>query len=207
MAGRKMSKRTGQFALPADIYEQGHPPRVLRYALLAAHYRAPLDFSEASLATAASAAERLATCLLTLDAYHEDRPDDPSLPQVLDLARERFREAMDDDLNIAPALGAIFEFVRDVNRRVADRSISTADAARAAAQLRDLDRVLAVAEDDAPEASALIDRLLAERAQARSARDWARADALRTRLAELDVVVEDTADGQRWRRATEAAHG
>jgi cysteinyl-tRNA synthetase len=114
---------------------------------------------------------------------------------------------MDDDLNIAPALGAIFEFVRDVNRRVADRSISTADAARAAAQLRDLDRVLAVAEDDAPEASALIDRLLAERAQARSARDWARADALRTRLAELDVVVEDTADGQRWRRATEAAHG
>ncbi len=207
MRGEKMSKRTGDFSRPTDIYERGYSSRVLRYALLAAHYRASLDFSEAALASAASAVERLSTCLQALDGYRQDRRADASLDGLLTETRSAFRQALDDDLNIAPALAAVFEFVREINRRVAERTLSTEDAASAAALLRELDQVLAVVEDDAVAPDDEVDRLLAERAKARAARDWARADALRVRLAALDVIVEDTADGQRSRRAKELARG
>ena len=116
---------------------------------------------------------------------------------------------MDDDLAIAPALGALFDLVRDLNRRMADRSMSTADARRAAAALRDIDRILGVMEadeasSDAP--SAELRALLEERAAARAARDWARSDSLRDALLQLGIVVEDTRDGQRWKR-TEQTDG
>jgi len=208
MGGQKMAKRTGNLALPEDVYAEGVPPRVLRYALLSTHYRTGPDFTEASLATAASSVERLSTVLLALDAYREEREDDLSLTPLLEEAHQAFRSHMDDDLNIAPALGAVFDLVRELNRRLADRGLSTADAARAADALRDLDRVLGVAEDRAtPEVDAAVQHLLDLRVAARNERDWARSDALRAELAELGVTVEDTADGQRWRRSTEPVHG
>ena len=76
MGGQKMAKRTGNIARPADIYATGVPARALRYALISAHYRAPLDFSDESLAAAAAAVERLSTLLAALDAYRGVRPDD-----------------------------------------------------------------------------------------------------------------------------------
>ena len=104
----------------------------------------------------------------------------------------------DDDLNVAPALAAIFDLVRELNRRLDARVLSSADAVTAAAFLRDLDRVLAVADEDVAELSAELAALLDERAGARAARDWAGSDRLRDELAELGVAVEDTRDGQRW---------
>jgi cysteinyl-tRNA synthetase len=207
MGGEKMAKRTGNLARPNEVYADGISPRALRYALLAAHYRAPLDFSPDSLGAASSAVERLSTVLATLAGYGENRPDDPTLPDLLAGARAQFEEALDDDLNIAPALGAVFELVRELNRRLAERSLSTADAATAAKALRDLDRVLGVAEDDREPISEEIERMLADRSAARTARDWARSDQLRNELAALDVLVEDTSDGQRWKRAAEVRHG
>ena len=205
MGGQKMSKRTGGFARPEDVYELGFEPRVLRYVLLAAHYRAPLDFSEGSLTAAASAVDRLSTCLTALDAYRQEGPDDPGLAIMLTTTRDAFRDALDDDLNIAPALAAVFDLVRVLNRRLADRSLSASDARRAAASLRDLDGVLAVAEADAAEPMEEVERLLTERAAAREARDWQRADAIREQLGRMDILVEDTADGQRWRRSAEVS--
>ena len=207
MGGQKMAKRTGNFARPAEVYAAGTSPRALRYALLAAHYRAPLEFSDESLAAASSAVERLSTVLAALDGYREARADDQALADLLAAARAAFEEALDDDLNASPALAAMFDLVRELNRRLADRLLSTADAGRAAALLRDLDRVLAVAEEDRSELPEELARLLEERAAARAARDWARSDALRAELAGHDILVEDTADGQRWRQAAEVAHG
>jgi len=204
MGGEKMAKRTGKLRRPAEIYEQGWSPRALRYALLAAHYRASLEFSDESLAAATSAVERLSTALAALDIYALDRPDDAGVAGALAQGRTAFESAMDDDLAVSSALGALFELVRDLNRRIAERSMSTADARRAAAALRDLDRVLGVMEadeavgGDAP--SAALTALLDERVQARAAKDWARADTLRDELAALGIVVEDTRDGQRWKR-------
>ena len=207
MGGEKMAKRTGNLARPADVYADGVSPRALRYALLAAHYRASLEFSADSLAAASAAVERLSTVLAALDGYREDRADDPGLPALLASGRAQFEEALDDDLNISPALGAVFDLVRELNRRIADRALSSADAVRAATALRDLDRVLGVAEEEKQALPADVERLLAERAAARVARDWARSDALRAELAGHDVLVEDTSDGQRWRHAAEVRHG
>ena len=147
MGGQKMAKRSGNFARPADIYASGTSPQALRYALMATHYRSPLDFSEQSLAAAAAAVERLSTAVSTLDAYAEDRSDDEALPEVLAAARSAFLDALQDDLNISAALAATFDLVRELNSRVATRSLSTADARLGAAALRDLDLVLGVLEE------------------------------------------------------------
>ncbi len=202
MGGEKMAKRTGRLLRPAEAYTQGWSPRALRYALLAAHYRAPLEFNEESLVAATAAVERLSTVLAALDAYRETRADDPGVAQVLEAAHDAFETAMDDDLSIAPALAAVFDLVRDLNRRISDRSMSTDDARRAAQELRDIDQVLAVmTPDEAIDArpTAEVMGLLEERATARATRDWARSDALRDQLAAMGILVEDTHDGQRWR--------
>jgi cysteinyl-tRNA synthetase len=204
MGGEKMAKRTGKLRRPAEVYGEGWSPRALRYALLAAHYRAPLEFNDESLAAAASAVERLSTVLAALDAYREDRADDPEVAAALARTHGAFETSMDDDLAIAPALGSVFELVREVNRRLAERSMSTEDARRAGVELRDLDRVLGVMEADesagADTLPAEVAGLLEERIAARAAKDWARSDSLRDALAGLGVVVEDTRDGQRWKR-------
>ncbi len=201
MGGTKMAKSTGNIARPADLYATGVSPRALRYALLATHYRSPLEFSERSLEAANAAVERINTAVTALEAYAQERPDDESLPAVLSDARAAFTAGLHDDLNISAALAATFDLVRELNSRVAARSLSTADARRGAATLRELDTVLGViddpADDDLP---AELAAMLEERVTARSARDWARSDELRDALAAAGVAVEDTPDGQRWRR-------
>jgi cysteinyl-tRNA synthetase len=169
----------------------------------------PLEFSGESLVAAEAATGRLATALGTLDAYREDRPDDATLPALLGTSRGRFVDALDEDLNTSPALAAIFDVVRDLNRRVAERRLSTADALRAAAFLRDLDRVFAVMESDSGEEPLAADEqdLLDRRDAARTARDWAASDRLRDELAGVGILVQDTRDGQRWRRAVEVSGG
>jgi cysteinyl-tRNA synthetase len=201
MGGQKMAKRTGNFARPADVYAAGVSPRALRYALLATHYRSPLEFSAESLAHASAAVERLDTAATALMAYAEERADDPSLPDLLTSARADFSAALADDLNISAALAALFELVRELNSRVAARSLSSTDAARGVAALRELDAVLGVIGEAAPELPADLTLLLERRAAARASRDWAHSDRLRSELAAAGVVVEDTPDGQRWRRA------
>ncbi len=201
VGGEKMARRTGNFERVAELIEAGVSPRALRYALISVHYRAPLNWSDESLPAAAAAVERVEALLAALGAYREDRADDPGLSAALDLVRAAFERGLDDDLNVSEALAALFEGVRELNRRLDARVLSTADAARAAAFIRELDTVLAIA---APAAAALDPDLLAlldERAAARAARDWATSDRLRDELLSRGVTVEDTRDGQRWRLA------
>jgi cysteinyl-tRNA synthetase len=201
MGGAKMAKRSGNFSRPADVYQSGVSPGALRYALMATHYRSPLDFSERSLTAAAAAVERISTAVAALDGYAQERADDASLPNVLVAARAAFAAGLEDDLNISEALAATFDLVRELNSRVAARSLSTADAARGAAAIRELDSVLGVLEDASDELDAELTAMLEARVTARSDRDWARSDELRDALAAVGIVVEDTPDGQRWRRS------
>jgi cysteinyl-tRNA synthetase len=120
---------------------------------------------------------------------------------VLVAARAAFAAGLEDDLNISEALAATFDLVRELNSRVAARSLSTADAARGAAAIRELDSVLGVLEDASDELDAELTAMLEARVKARSDRDWARSDELRDALAAVGIVVEDTPDGQRWRRS------
>jgi len=201
MGGRKMARSEGNIALVSELLATGLAPRALRYALIAAHYRTGLTFTDESVGAAAAAVARLDAIVAALSGYRDERVDDPDLAAAIDGAREAFIAAMDDDLGISAALAALFELVRDVNRRIAARSLSTADAARALAAVRDLDRVLGLLPDaDEPTLDRDVSELLDQRAAARGARDWAASDRLRDELAARGIVVEDSRDGQRWRR-------
>ncbi len=199
MGGEKMAKSTGNIARVGDLVASGVSPRALRYALISVNYRAPLNYSDDSLAAAAAAVDRIDALLAALAAYREDRPDDPTLPALLEAIRTGFEDGLDDDLNISVALAAVFEGVRDLNRRLDARSLSSGDARRAAELVRDLDRVLGIAapigETLEPEVQALLDARMAARAR----RDWAESDRIRDELLRRGIAVEDTRDGQRWR--------
>jgi cysteinyl-tRNA synthetase len=206
-AGSKMAKSTGNIARVGEVLAAGVSPRALRLALISVHYRAGLNHSDESLAAAGAALERLDAAVAALDAYAEDGPDDVTLPGALEAAREAFGAALDDDLNISAALAVVFDLVRDLNRRLERRSLSTGDAGRALAALRDLDRVLAILPDETEALEPAVAALLDERAAARAARDFAASDRLRDELAAHGVTVEDTRDGQRWRRSVEVGRG
>jgi cysteinyl-tRNA synthetase len=207
MSGSKMAKSTGNIARASLLLEAGVSPRALRYALISVHYRASLNYSDESLAAAGAAVARLDALVAALEAYREDGADDAGLPGVLDAARTAFGAALDDDLNISEGLAAVFDFVRELNRRIEARALSTAGAATALATLRDIDQVLGVLPDaeEAPEPE--VAALLEARVAARAAKDWSASDRLRDELAALGIAVEDTRDGQRWRRMVVTGRG
>jgi cysteinyl-tRNA synthetase len=199
VGGEKMARRTGNFERVADLVEAGVSARALRYALLSVHYRAPLNYTDESLPAAAAAVERIDALLTALDAYREQRADDPGLSAALDAIRAGFEAGLDDDLNISAALASVFDGVRDLNRRLDARTLSTADAGRAITLIRELDAVLGIAAPAAAELAPELEALLDERVAARAARDWAASDRLRDQLLGRGIAVEDTRDGQRWR--------
>ena len=207
MGGTKMAKSTGNIARPGDLIASGVSPRALRYALISVHYRQALNFTDDALSAAAAALERLDALDAALATYREDRADDNDLAGVLDAARSAFDSALEDDLNVSAGLGAVFDLVRELNRRIDARSLSTGDASRAREQLRAIDRVLGVLADEDERLEPDLAAMLEERAAARDARDWATSDRLRDALLERGVAVEDTRDGQRWRRVVEVGRG
>ena len=206
-SGSKMAKSSGNIARVREILDAGYSPRALRYSLISVHYRAALNHTDESLAAAAAAVERLDALVAALTAYREDRADDPDVVILLSEAREAFGAALDDDLAISPALAVLFDLVRELNRRIDDRLLSDADAQRSLELLRDLDQVLGILPEADDELDAESLALLDARSVARAARDWAESDRLRDELAARGVAVEDTRDGQRWRRLSESVHG
>jgi cysteinyl-tRNA synthetase len=199
MSGTKMAKSAGNIARVADVLAGGVDPRALRYALTSVHYRMPLSYTDDSLAAAGAAVERLDAVVGALGAYRSDASDDDSLDEILTAARAAVAGALDDDLNVSAALAGLFDLVRELNRRIDARRLSSADAERALDALRDLDRIFGLLPD-ADELDADVTALLDAREAARAARDWAESDRLRDQLAARGIGVEDTRDGQRWRR-------
>ena len=202
-----MAKSKGNIARVGELLADGVSARALRYALISVHYRASLNYSDDSLTAAAAAIDRLDAAVAALSGYREERADDPTLPEALASAREAFGAALDDDLNVSAGLAAVFDLVRELNRRIEGRTMSTADAAAASASLYDLDRVLGVLPDADAALPADAQALLDARAAARAAKDWAGSDRLRDELMSLGILVEDTRDGQRWRRTAEVDRG
>ena len=200
LGGEKMARRVGNIERVADLLSGGVSPRALRHALISVHYRQALEYSDASLAAAGAAVDRLDSLVAALTAYHDERGPDPDLVATLAEARSAFEAALDDDLNISAGLAAVFDLVRGLNRRIDARSLSTDDARSALRLLRDLDQVLAVLPDAPAELDPESAVLLDAREAARAAREWTRSDELRDALLERGIAVEDTRDGQRWHR-------
>jgi cysteinyl-tRNA synthetase len=198
--GRKMSKSLGNFYTLQDIFAKGWSGREVRYVLLSAHYRQPLNFTFDGLHAARSALQRLdATRALLAGCSAAAGEPRHEVTQALRAADTAWCAALDDDLNMSPALAALFEFVHALNKWHADGVLTAADARAANEWLQSCDRVLALEPDDevVPEDVAA---LVAERTAARAAKDWARSDQIRDALSLRGFAVEDTADGPRLKR-------
>jgi cysteinyl-tRNA synthetase len=198
--GRKMAKKLGNFYTLRDLLEKGYDPIAIRYLLLSTHYRQQFNFTFEGLDAAKNAIERLRNFMRRLlDANGKE--SEGKIASALRAVQTGFGCAMNDDMNISVALGALFDFVRDVNALLDAGTVSKKEADSVLVVMQGFDAVLGVIgeverEESLPkEAEALIQK----REEARKAKDWAAADAIRTRLREMGVVVEDTPQGVRWR--------
>jgi cysteinyl-tRNA synthetase len=226
---KKMGKSKNNAVVMRTLFEQ-YPPELLRFFLVSTHYRSPIDFGDDRLKEAASALSRLQTLrerveritkqsFTSLPAATKRGPspfaaETPFLKEVAEL-RDRFVEHMDDDFNTGAAVGVLFELAPLVNRFADETKLDTpaaTDADRAAflhaaTVLRELTRVLGILETE-PEASAggdemvgkLMDLLIELRQMARKDKNFALADAVRNRLKDVGIVLEDVPGGTRWKK-------
>jgi cysteinyl-tRNA synthetase len=202
---QKMSKSLGNAYTIPEIVARGFRPSAIRYLLLSAHYRKSLNFTWASLSQAEESLRRLTDCLARLDRITADGVHAEVSARVEE-ARAAFAESIEDDLNTAGALGALFELVRSLNSSIDVGGIGRGDvpAIRAAFDL--FDSVLGVialrrTEDAEPPVPVdEIDRLIEDRHAARRRRDFAAADRIRDDLAGRGVLLEDSAGATRWKR-------
>lgn len=203
---RKMSKSLGNFFTVRDISEK-YDLQVLRFFMLSAHYRSPLNFSAELMEAARSGLERIITAVSNLK-YHMDNASVSDLSseeeQRLTEAKgyvNRFDEAMDDDFNTADAVSVIFELVKYANTTVGEGS-SRAYAAELREEIIMLSDIMGLIVEKKEEMlSGEIEALIAERQAARKAKNFARADEIRDELLSRGIILEDTREGVKWKRA------
>ncbi len=199
----KMSKSLGNIYTLRDIVAMGYAPEALRYLLISVPYRKKLNFTFDVLKAAQTSIERLRNYRLRLQTSSFPEGADAGIEERTHQARRQFDDSLDDDLNTAEALAAIFEYVRETNTAMDTGSFRRGNVAPALDLLARFDSIFDVLEP-ARTGSGLtdaeIDQLIAERQQAKKQRNFARADEIRNQLLEAGVVVEDTKDGARWKR-------
>ena len=200
----KMSKSLGNFMTVRDIRKRFNP-LVLRFCLLSAHYRSPINFSKEGLDQAQSALERINNCYADLKfAAANRRPcqKDNALSAAVEKASLGYTEAMEDDFNTAGALGCVFDVVRAVNVHLTENEGFCEEGIKAARDF--LEKVNCVfgffSEDHCDDPDEDIDALLEERAEARKNKNFRRSDEIRDMLAEKGIIIEDTPQGARWKR-------
>ncbi len=216
----KMSKSLGNFFTIKEILNK-YEPEVVRYFLLTAHYRSPIEFSDVQLNEAELSIDRYYTTVLRVSDFleapesKEKNINAEELEELLSSFKDKFHNAMNDDFNTASALGFIFELIRELNRFL-DGKPSGQKAhdivVRASDLLAEVGGVLNIFNKTPKEwYSALmktknisfsdedLEQKIQERQQAREEKDWAKADVIRNELAELGVVLEDKKDSTRWK--------
>ncbi|HXS94368.1 MAG TPA: cysteine--tRNA ligase [Candidatus Limnocylindrales bacterium] len=201
--GQKMSKSLGNFFTLRDIVGRGYAPEAIRYLLLSVPYRKQLNFTFDGLRSATTAIDRLRNFKLRLETDTYPEGENEQLTARGAQARQAFVDALDDDLNTAEALAAIFEYVRDVNSTM-DAGEFRAENARGALDVLALfDSVFDVLAPTAVTGQmedSEVESLIAERTAAKKARNFARADQIREQLLEQGIILEDTKSGVRWKR-------
>jgi len=202
---QKMSKSLGNTYTIPDVVARGYRPSAVRYLLLSAHYRKQLNFTWASLGQAEEALRRLTDFLARLQTVTGDGVN-AEIGTRVEQARREFAAAMQDDLNTAAALGAMFELVRALNSAIDAGQLGAGDVPGIEAAFAGFDQVLGVlslrrAEDQRPAVPVEeIERSIEERQAARRRRDFSAADRIRDDLAARGVLLEDGPGGTRWKR-------
>ena len=201
---QKMSKSLNNFFTVRDIAKE-YDLEAVRMFMLSAHYRSPINFSRDQIEAANASLNRLYTARNSLQFQAENGEDRPlneaeeAFTERLKSYEKRFDDAMDDDMNTADALGAIFELVRDANVSLAQNASRKA----ALAALKSLEAICDVLGILSKKEEALPDDIAAmvrERAEARKNRDWAKSDELRDKIVKAGYILEDTKQGQKVRK-------
>lgn len=199
----KMSKSLGNFKTVREIANV-YGYEVIRYFLISSHYRSPINYSLDIIEQCKSALERLYTCRDSLDfaiknAAEETKENDTELIAELDKRREQFINAMDDDLNTADGLAAIFELTKDINTKILDHDVSKAVCEHAAKLYDELCNVLGILYNRKENTlDSDIEALVEKRQEARKNKDWATADKIRDELKAKGIILKDTPQGVTW---------
>lgn len=197
----KMSKSLGNFKTVREIANV-YGYEVIRYFLISSHYRSPINYSLEIIEQCKSALERLYTCRESLDfalKNAKDIPDDEELIKKLNSHREQFITAMDDDLNTADGVAAVFELVKDINTSILDKEVSKNVCQTAAAVFDELCDVLGILYNRKNnDVDSDIEALIEKRQQARANKDWATADRIRDELKAKGIILKDTPQGVTW---------
>jgi cysteinyl-tRNA synthetase len=202
--GQKMSKSLGNFYTLRNLCEErGFSPESIRYLLASVPYRKGLNFTFEGLKSAATAIDRLRNFSLRLDSAKLPDGVSEQIEELAARAKTDFRAALEDDLNTAEALAAVFEFIREANTALDGGEFRAGNTVSARALLDQFDSFFQVLQPSTAAgglSDSDIEKLIAGRTAAKKARDFAHADQIRAQLLEQGVILEDTKDGIRWKR-------
>jgi cysteinyl-tRNA synthetase len=225
--GEKMSKSLGNFYTLRDLLIMGHKASSIRYLLSSVPYTRQLNFTFDGLKQAAQSVERLRNFQQRLRAGKFAAGSSPRFAELAQQTQAKFRAGLEDDMNTAVALAAIFDMVREVNTAADAGELRQGDVPALLATLQRFDEVFAVLTDDdaaktraavewakkegkLPEGhssavadqltDAQVEELVTQRNAAKKARDFAKSDAIRQQLADAGILLEDTKEGVRWKR-------
>ena len=203
---RKMSKSLGNFFTVREIGEK-YDLQVLRFFMLNAHYRSPLNFSAELMEASSNALERIVTCVEQLKHYLEKAEGseyaeaETALVKEVETLVEKYEEAMEDDFNTADAIAAIFEIVKLANTN-ADAESTKAFVQFLFDKIVGLSDILGLIVNKKEEVlDEEVEKLIEERQAARKAKDFAKADEIRDKLADMGIILKDTREGVQWKRA------
>lgn len=205
---QKMSKSLGNFFTVRDIAKK-YDYEIIRFFMLSAHYRNPVNFSDVLMEQAKSAVERVYTCLDNLKFLAKNgveralTPEEQALSEKIDECKDKFIAAMDDDLNTADAIAAIFDIVYAANTGLSKEKESSVEIVNKCIDtIKELGGVLGLFVSEKEETlDSKIEALIEERNAARKAKDWAKADEIRDKLKAMNIILKDTPMGVKWSRA------
>jgi cysteinyl-tRNA synthetase len=200
--GEKMAKSKGNFYTLRDLIDRGYDPLAIRYLLVSVPYRKQLNFTFEGLDAARSSLDRIKEFLFRLKSSKFKPGRNPAISAVLTTAGKQLDAALDDDLNTAQALAAVFGLIKEGNIALTDDALEEENRSEILQWFEVVEQRLGIV----PTVEALVqvdekvDSLIAQRNEARRNRDFAKADRIRQQLLDLDVIIEDTREGTKWRR-------
>ena len=200
--GKKMSKSLGNFITLRDLLEKNYDPKAIRYVLLSAHYRQKLNFTFKELEAAKTTINRMIDFVDRLKEIRGGK-DNKKIPKLIEKTRKGFEDAMDNDLNINNALAVVFDFIRNVNKILAEEGMSEKNANQTYKLIMELDDVFGFLEMREKKKLKIpkeeIEHLIEKREEARKKKDWKTADAIRDKLKKMGIILEDTTEGVKWK--------